>query len=72
MDNKIDESEDDYMVFRFTSFKYKAKITGNTPINNNTLGTKVAFSLIYLIHFCRSLIFPLINKEIELYLSLLR
>ena len=44
MDNEIDKNGDDYMVNNEktttgTSFKYKAKITGNTPIINNTLGT---------------------------------
>ena len=51
------------------SFKYKTKLTGSTPNNNNMLDSKVVVPLKYLSTFSISLNFPLINFEIELDLS---
>ena len=51
------------------SFKYKTKLTGSTPNNNNMLDAKVVVPLKYLSTFSISLNFPLINFEIELDLS---
>ena len=45
----------------------KTKLIGSTP-NDNILGAEVV-PIKYLINFWRSLNFPLINCEIELYLS---
>ena len=57
---------------RRRSFKYKARIIGNKPVNNNnnnTLDAKVVVPLRYLSNFCRFLRLPLINCEMELDLS---
>ena len=53
----------------FISFEYMTKIIEKTPINYNTLNTKVIASLKYLCKFWRSLDLPLINGEIELNFS---
>ena len=50
-------------------FEYKTKIMGKTPINNNTLDTKVIVSLKYLSNFWRSLDLSFSNCKIELDLS---
>ena len=47
------------------SFKYKTKIKGSLPADNNTLDTEVVILLKYLSNFCRSLVSPLI-KELDL------
>ena len=48
------------------SFKYKARLIGSTPNDNNTLDAEVVVPLKYLCNFWRSLDFPLINCEIEI------
>ena len=48
------------------SFKYKTKIIGSPPANNNTLDRELVVQLKHLINFWRSLHLPLINCEIEL------
>ena len=50
-------------------FEYKTKIMGKTPINNNTLDTKVVVSLKYLSNFWRSFDLSFSNCIIELDLS---
>ena len=51
------------------SFEYKAKIIGRTPDYNDTLHTKVVFSLRSLSNFWRFLHLPLINCETKFDLS---
>ena len=51
------------------SFKYKVKITGNTPNNNNTKDVEIMVPLKYLSNFWRTLEMPLINCEVELILT---
>ena len=48
------------------SFKYRTKIMGNTPADNNTLDTEVVVPLKYLSNFRRSLDLPLVYCEVEL------
>ena len=48
------------------SFEYKAKVTGRTPDDNNTLDAEVVVPLKYLSNFWRFLNLSLINCEIEL------
>ena len=50
------------------SFKYKTKIIGITPNNENRLNAEVVVPLKYLSNFWRYLDFQLINCEIELHL----
>ena len=50
------------------SFKYKVKITGNTP-NNNTKDVEITVPLKYLSNFWRTLEMPLINCEVQLILT---
>ena len=50
------------------SCEYKTKIIERTPSDNNILDKEVDFPLKYLNNFWRSLVLPLINCEIELYL----
>ena len=51
------------------SFKYKVKITGKTPNNDNTKDVEIMVPLKYLSNFWRTLEMPLINCEIELILT---
>ena len=51
------------------SFKYKARITGDTENNGTNNGVKIAVALKYLSNFWRSLEMPLINCKIELSLN---
>ena len=51
------------------SFKYKAKLIGSMPNNNNILDTEVVVPLKYLSKFWRSLGLSWINCEIEIDLS---
>ena len=53
-------------VITSKSFKYKTKITGRTPADNNTLDVIVDVPLKYLSNFWRSLDLPLINCETDL------
>ena len=50
------------------SFKYKTKIIGITPNNENRLNAEVVVPLKYLSNFWRYLDFQLINCETELHL----
>ena len=59
-DNNLADSE---------SFKYKVKITGNTPADGNTKDVEIMVPLKYLSNFWRTLEMPLINCEIELILT---
>ena len=54
------------------SFEYNTKIIRRTPANTNTGDTEVVVPLTDSINFWRSLDLPLINCEIEFYLSLLK
>ena len=60
LNDKITQSE---------SFKYKIKITGETPAADNTKDVKIADLLKYLSNFWRTLEIPLINCEICLDLA---
>ena len=51
------------------SFKYKVKITGKTPADDNTKDVEILVPLKYLSNFWRILETPLINCEVELILT---
>ena len=51
------------------SSKYKIKITGKTPDEKNTKHVKIAVPLKYLSNFWRTLESPLINCQINLFLT---
>ena len=51
------------------SFKFKVKITGTTPNNDNTKDVKIIVPLKYLSNFWRTLEMPLINCEVNLILT---
>ena len=59
-DNNLADSE---------SFKYKLKITGNTPAEDNTKDVEIIVPLKYLSNFWRTLEMPLINCEVNLELT---
>ena len=59
-DNNIEDSE---------SFKYKIKITGKTPNNNNEKDVEIMVPVKYLSNFWRTLEMPLINCEVNLILT---
>ena len=50
------------------SFKYKVKITGKAPNNENTKDIEIVVLLKYLSNFWRTLEMPLINCEVALML----
>ena len=51
------------------SFKYKTKITGNTPNNGNKKDVEIMVPLKYLSNFSKTLEMPLINCEVKLILT---
>ena len=51
------------------SFKYKTKLIGSTPDDDNMLDAQFVAPLKYLINFQRSLDLPFVNCKIELDLS---
>ena len=51
------------------SFKYKVKITGNTPEDGNMKDVEILVPLKYLSYFWRTLEMPIINCEVELILT---
>ena len=51
------------------SFKFKIKITGKTPNNNNVKNVEIMVPLKYLSNFWRTLEMPLINCEVNLVLT---
>ena len=51
------------------SFKYKLKITGNTPADDNTKDVETMVPLNYLSNFWRTFEMPLNNCEINLILT---
>ena len=51
------------------SFKYKVKITGKTPAEDNTKDVEIIVPLKYLSNFWRNLEVPLINCEVNLELT---
>ena len=59
-DNNLADSE---------SFKYKVKITGKTPAEDNTKDVEISVPLKYLSNFWRTLEMPLINCEVNLELT---
>ena len=59
-DNNLADSE---------SFKYKVKITGKTPAEDNTKDVEISVPLKYLSNFWRTLEMPLINCEVNLILT---
>ena len=70
-DNAIENNADNYRINKnktiaSKSFKYKTKIIGSTPNDNNTLDAEVIDPLKYFSNFWRSLDLPLINSEVEL------
>ena len=52
------------------SFRSKIKITGNTPVDDNTKGVEIPVPLKYVSNFLRNLEMPLINCEINIILTL--
>ena len=50
-------------------FKYKIKITGNTPTAGSTKDVKIAVPLKYLSNYWRTLEIRLINCEVNLILT---
>ena len=64
-----DESNDPLSI-NSEAFKYKTRIVGKTPINNDSLTDAEVFTLLkYLSNFWRSLDIPLINCEAEIILT---
>ena len=53
----------------YESFKFKVKITGNTPAASNTKDIEIIVSLKYLSNFWRTLEMPLITCEVNLILT---
>ena len=51
------------------SFKFKVKITGNTPAADNEKDVEIMVPLKYLSNFWRTLEMPLINSEVNLILT---
>ena len=51
------------------SFKFKVKITGKTPADDNEKDVEIMVPLKYLSNFCRTLEMPLINCEFNLILT---
>ena len=51
------------------SFKFKVKITGNTPAADNEKDVEIMVPLKYLSNFWRTLEMPLINSEVNLILA---
>ena len=51
------------------SFKFKMKITGKTPADDNKKDVKIILPLKYLSNFQRTLEMPLINCEVNLILT---
>ena len=67
--NNNDNNNNNNINNNDNNFKYKTKIIGSAPDNENKLNTEVVVSLKYLSNFGRSFDLPLINCEIELDLS---
>ena len=61
--HKWDESNNN--IRDFESFKFKAKITGNTPNDGNTEDADIAVPLEYFSNFLKNLEMPLINCTIN-------
>ena len=59
----------EYSEFNSKSFKSKVKITGKTPDNGNKKDVEIIVSLKYLSNFWRTLEMPLINCEVNLFLT---
>ena len=53
-------------ITRSESFKFKIKMTGETPVNGNTRGVEIIVPLKHLSNFWRTLKMPLINCEFNL------
>ena len=53
------------------SFKFKIKITGNTPADCNTKDVEIIVPLKYLSNFWRTLEMPLINCEVNCEVNLI-
>ena len=69
-DNANESNADNYRInnnniIKSKSFKYKTKMIGSLPNENDTIDTEVATPSKYLGNFWRSLNLPLINCEIE-------
>ena len=62
-----DEPNDD--LRNSESFKFKIKITGKTPVNDNEKDVEIMVPLKYLSNFWRTLEMPLINCEVNLILT---
>ena len=63
------EDDPNNNITRSGSFKYKVKITGQTPADGNTKDVEIIMPLKYLSNFWRTLEMPLINCEVNLELT---
>ena len=63
------EDDPNNKITRSGSFKYKVKITGQTPADGNTKDVEIIVPLKYLSNFWRTLEMPLINCEVNLELT---
>ena len=66
-DETVDDDDDD--IEDSESFKYKTKITGKTPNDDNEKDVEIMVPLKYLSNFWRTLEIPLINFEVNLILT---
>ena len=66
-DETVDDDDDD--IEDSESFKYKTKITGKTPNDDNEKDVEIMVPLKYLSNFWRTLEIPLINCEVNLILT---
>ena len=62
-------NEPNYNLANSESFKFKVKITGKTPNDDNEKGVEIMVPLKYLRNFWRTLEMPLINCEVNLILT---
>ena len=67
-DEPVDDDDDDN-IEDSKSFKYKTKITGKTPNDDNEKDVEIMVPLKYLSNFWRTLEMPLINCEVNLILT---
>ena len=73
-DNTTENNADNFRInnkkiITTKSFKYKTKIIGSTPNDNNILDAEIVVPLKYLSNFWRSLHLLLVDSEIELHLK---
>ena len=67
---EYNEDYPSYIIIDFESFKLKIRKEGTTPAASNTMDAKITVPLKYLSNFLRNFEMPLINREINLILTL--